>query len=263
MSLEATMTRGRGVAPMGKVAIYAMVASAAVLLGAGLIIAGEIDPFSLVPSVILLILSAAVARGWRWVPAVAGLLSGLLLLAAVAFMTPALASPQDPDFILAVLMIVLPLVALVAGIGATVQNYRGGERRLPSWFRFVLIFGAGLVIGLVALSLLVEKPTEVRVSPEALDELPSVGTRDFSFSQSVIRVKAGELVALRLDNHDPSGHSFDIDDLDVHVPMYRDQTGLALFRASEPGAYRFYCSIPGHADLERGTGMVGTLIVEP
>lgn len=263
MSVEATMTRGTGVAPLGKIAIFAMVASAAVLLGAGLLIAGEVDPFALVPAAILLVLSAGVARGWRWVPAVAGVLSGLLLLVAISFMSPALASPQDPDFILAVLMIALPMLALVAGIGASVQNYRGGERRLPAWFRFALTVGAGLVAGVIALSLIIEKPTEVRVSPEVLEDLPAVGTRDFNFNRTQIRVKAGEMVALRLDNHDTSGHSFDIDELNVHVPMYRDQTGLALFRPEEPGTYRFYCGIPGHADLEKGTGMVGTLIVEP
>ena len=133
---------------------------------------------------------------------------------------------------------------------------------MPTWVVFGLTAMGGLIIGVVALSLVVEKPTEVRVSPEVLEDLPALRVHDFDFTRKQITVKAGEMVALRLDNDDGGLHSFDIDDLDVHVPMYREQTSLALFQPAEPGRYTFYCSIPGHADLEKGTGMIGTLIVE-
>lgn len=93
--------------------------------------------------------------------------------------------------------------------------------------------------------------------------MPTVKTEGFAFDQKEIRVKAGETVALKLSNEDTTAHSFDIDELDVHAPMPSDQIGLALFRPTEPGTYTFYCAIPGHADVEKGTGMIGTLIVEP
>ena len=64
---------------------------------------------------------------------------------------------------------------------------------------------------------------------------------------------------LRLESSDAAAHSFDIDELNVHVPMPADKPVLALFTPSTLGTYTFYCGIPGHTEA----GMVGTLIVEP
>jgi nitrite reductase (NO-forming) len=79
------------------------------------------------------------------------------------------------------------------------------------------------------------------------------------FDRTELRARVGETVALRLDNRDAQRHSFDVDELSVHVPMPAGTTAAALFRPTEPGTYTFYCQVPGH----REAGMVGTLIVEP
>ncbi|HEX6386536.1 MAG TPA: cupredoxin domain-containing protein [Anaerolineae bacterium] len=92
-----------------------------------------------------------------------------------------------------------------------------------------------------------------------LAELPAITTAGFSFDQPEIRVRAGETVALRLDNAHSVPHSFDIDELGVHVEMPAGQSSLALFKAPPPGTYTYYCQIPRH----REHGMEGTLIVEP
>lgn len=98
------------------------------------------------------------------------------------------------------------------------------------------------------------------MSPEVLARLPAVTIADFN--NGVIRVKAGELAALRLENGDGVGHSFDIDALDVHVVMPAHADNLALFVApTTPGEYRFYCA--PHYHKSSGSGMHGTLIVEP
>lgn len=250
-------------AALGKLVVAALVAMGMVALLNGLILTGGLDVFSLVPALIAFVLAGLVATGWRWAPAVAAVFSMLLLLAILAFSTATLARPQEPDFPSVVLFLSLGLVAAAAGIGATVQNYRGGERRAPRWLAYALIALTGLVLGAILVALVPAQGTAAGVSPEILAGLPTIKTEGFAFDQRIIRVKAGETVALQLSNEDTTAHSFDVDELDVHAPMPSEQPGLALFRPAEPGTYTFYCSIPGHANPEARTGMIGTLIVEP
>jgi plastocyanin len=73
-------------------------------------------------------------------------------------------------------------------------------------------------------------------------------------------MKAGETVALRLENADSEGHSFDIDELGVHALIPSGEASLALFKPTQPGSYTFYCT--PHYSKETGQGMKGTLIVE-
>jgi nitrite reductase (NO-forming) len=97
------------------------------------------------------------------------------------------------------------------------------------------------------------------VSAETLAQLPALASGRNTFDQAELRAKVGQTVALRLENSDTQTHSFDIDALDVHVPMPSSMSVLTLFTPSAPGTYTFYCRIPGH----REAGMVGTLAVEP
>ena len=97
------------------------------------------------------------------------------------------------------------------------------------------------------------------MSAEALAQLPALRTEHYRFDQPEIRTKVGQTVALRLENNDTGGHSFDIDELNVHAPMPAGKPALALFTPNKPGTNTFYCDVPGHRDA----GMVGTLIVEP
>ena len=97
------------------------------------------------------------------------------------------------------------------------------------------------------------------VSTETLAALPALTAANHQFGQAELHARTGETVALRLENADTAGHSFDIDELGLHVSMPPGEPALALFTAGAPGTYTFYCGVPGH----REAGMVGTLIVEP
>ena len=65
--------------------------------------------------------------------------------------------------------------------------------------------------------------------------------------------------AVVVENYDKIEHSFDIDELGLHVPMIQNQNSLGLFKVAKSGTYTFYCAVPGH----RESGMVGTLVVAP
>ncbi|MDX1612770.1 MAG: cupredoxin domain-containing protein [Candidatus Promineifilaceae bacterium] len=253
--------RGRRLGPLGRLAVAALVGVAVVAIGGSLLLSGSVNEFSLMPAVIALVLAGLMTSGWRWAQILAAVLSSLLLLAMGAFITPSLTLPHEPEFVLVVLFLSLMVVATGSAIGEATQNVRGRERRAPSWTSKALIGLGGLVLGAILVGL-VSQPGAAGVSPEVMAGLPEVRAEDFSFTQETIRVTAGETVALRLENADTTAHSFDIDELDIHAPMPSEEPGLALFEPTEPGVYRFYCGIPGHANLETGTGMIGTLVVE-
>ena len=89
--------------------------------------------------------------------------------------------------------------------------------------------------------------------------IPPITTPDFKLDQTQLTAKVGETVALRFENTHNAPHSFDVDELNVHVPAAPGQQSLILFKPTKPGAYTFYCAVPGHREL----GMEGTLVVEP
>jgi len=87
------------------------------------------------------------------------------------------------------------------------------------------------------------------------------------FSQTVIRVRAGEPVTVRitsLDNryHRDGGgkHQFAVDELGVNIVAKPLGSASQTFTPAEPGTYEFYCSIccGGRANPT----MIGKLIVE-
>lgn len=210
------------------------------------------------PALVVAALVAGLRR--RWAPLLGALYWALALAANAPYVAYDLAHPEfRASFALSVVQSATALIGLAAGIGATVQNYQtpaAGRLAAPRWFFTGLVTLVGLCLGVLLVGAL---PRGSGVSAVALAELPALTTANFQFDQTALRATAGEAVALRLDNQDGSGHSFDIDELDVHVSMPPGEPALALFTPTTPGTYTFYCAVPGH----RAAGMVGTLVVEP
>lgn len=255
----------RALAAVGKLTLATMIGIMLMAAYMGKImysVSGHLEPVVIAFMVVPLVMAGLIATGWRWTPLLGSLVGGLLLAALAPHLPHILATPSDAMFLPFVVMLVLAAIALPTGIGATVQNYRRAvqERRAPRWLGGALAATAGLTAGVLLMSAVVPAGAS-GLNPEALAELPALTTEGFVFDQPEIRVKAGELVMLRLENADPVTHSFDVDELNVHVPMPSGQTALAVFKASEPGTYTFYCA--PHYDKATGQGMKGTLIVEP
>ncbi|MDQ4076709.1 MAG: cupredoxin domain-containing protein [Chloroflexota bacterium] len=246
--------------------------SAAALLGAALSLvyaqvgllgqfAPELTLFAVLELLAATLILGYPVGGWRWTPLL-GTLFGVLVLAGnwgpiVYDLThPASFHP----FAFMVIAVTLAVVSIGAGMAAAVQNYRypAAQRRTPRGLAATLVGVAMLGVGAIAVAALPQQ-TGTAVSPEVLAALPALNTPGFTFDLPELRVRAGETVALRLDNTHNAPHSFDIDELNVHVPIPVGGSSLALFKATEPGTYSYYCQIPGHREL----GMEGTLVVEP
>jgi heme/copper-type cytochrome/quinol oxidase subunit 2 len=230
------------------------------MLGFMALAIGAFDPILAAIASVPLVVAGVVALGWRWAPLLGTLIFGLLVLILVGVVRElALTHPSGELFTTLLLLAPLTLIGLPASIWATVQNYWRAEPRTPPWLPAALLLVAGLSVGATAVSTIPLAGAAVGVTPETLAALPAVTLS--SFDGGVIRVRAGETVALRLENPDPVSHAFAIDEFGVKAVMPAGSESLALFKPTRPGTYTFYC--PPHYDKASGNGMHGTLIVEP
>ncbi len=80
----------------------------------------------------------------------------------------------------------------------------------------------------------------------------------FNWSVSEITVKPGDTI--QVVNTGALDHDFVVDEFGIEEPLAPGAEAVTVTIPADaaPGEYRFYCSIPGHAE----SGMVGTLIVE-
>ena len=290
----ATPPAGRQPLPaLSKWTVATLSAAVVMLIYLQVVIVGQFfPPLGLILALPALVVAIPiVVTRWRWAPLL-GVLYWILLIAPNLRRIPYdITHPESFDkFAFTVVINALGVVGIVAGVGATVQNYRAptaaetddGRRHVPKWFLTGVWLLAGLCLGALLIGALPRAGETTGVSPEALAALPALevggpqlaGLRGgYQFDPPVLRVKVSEIVALRLENrHDDVGHSFNIDELNIHVSiparvrisdtglnevsMPTGKPSLALFVASTPGTYTFYCGLPGHHES-------GTLIVEP
>lgn len=249
----------RPLVALGKVAIGVLVGIALILAYTMIVVDRQPDMALFIFIAITLGCAGLIATGWRWAPLLATLMSVAMLGGYLPQIGTILTDHHRPDFVITVIFLPLAVVGIVSGIAATVQNYRSSSRDTPRWLPLTLAALAGLAIGAILITKVPHDDSGIGVSAESLASLPGIAITNFRFDQSEIRARAGEVIALRLDNHDTTPHSFDVDALNVHVPLSGAKSGLALFKPSKPGTYAIYCSVPGH----REQGMVATLIVVP
>jgi plastocyanin len=258
------MARGRARTPLaalGKLTVAGLVGIGLALIYLQAARIGMIIPPLAVFTIISFVVAGVVAVGWRWAPLLGALWSVFIVVGNNAEIAYSLGHPTEVrGFGFTLFILAMAAIGLVAGIAAAAQNYRGGERRTPR----ALAAGLGLLVGLFAGAVVVASiaggSVNAGVSPETLASLPALRAANFAFGQQEIRVKAGETVALRLENADSEGHSFDIDELGVHAAIPSGENSLALFKPTQPGTYTFYCA--PHYNKETGEGMKGRLIVE-
>ena len=208
-----------------------------------------------------LLIAGVCATRWRWAPLLVILWVVLSVIPGLEPYAYDLTHPAETGtFIATLLGLALLLVAVVAGVAEMVYGYRQvAEGKVLRWLAGFLIGMATFVLGASLVAAIPPANATAGVSAEVLARLPALVSGRNTFDQAELRARVGETVALRLENTDTQVHYFDIDTLDVHVPMPTGTPALALFTPTAPGTYTFYCRIPGHTEA----GMKGTLIVAP
>jgi heme/copper-type cytochrome/quinol oxidase subunit 2 len=251
-----THTR-RPLAALGKLTVGALIALGLSLVYMQIAIIGQLIPPLTVLAVICAIIAGVITIGWRWAPALGTLISAVIISGNMEHIQYNFSHPESThQFAVTLFLVVVAIVGIVAGISTVTQNYRSAERRTPRALPFALTALVGLYLGAILVAAIPQGGAGV--DDATLAALPGLATANFAFSQQEIRAKVGEVVALRLENSDREGHSFDIDALNVHVAMPSGQPSLAVFTPAQPGTYSFYCGVPGHE-----SAMTGTLVVEP
>lgn len=98
---------------------------------------------------------------------------------------------------------------------------------------------------------LVKKRDVIEVTP----------TNNFGWNPSVIKVKKGELVKIRVNNTTAVSHGFAIPGLGVEAkPIYPGHYELFEFTPTKTGEFAFNCAVV--CDRNKHLGMTGKIIVE-
>jgi plastocyanin len=250
-------------AALGKLSVSALVALAAVLVYLDVVVF-QLDPRPWPFIAVTLLLAGLTTMGWRAAPLLGALWCGVFSVMSFPFTSYNLTHPEQIQVFVVELWLDLALIGGgVGGLAATVQNYRTplSERRRPRWLPYSLTALAALAVGALLVAAVVQGRDSSGVSEETLAQLPALSVKAAKFEQQELHARVGQTVALRLENADGQGHSFDVDELNVHAAMPVGKPGLALFTPSTPGTYTFSCAL--HYNKETGQGMKGTLIVAP
>src|SRR5947209_7797871 len=131
-----------------------------------------------------LVMAGLVVTGVRWTPALGSVFgAGVWIggLSSQQYSLYHLTHPQEGGpCIDSVLIYVLGLVAIVAGIVATMQNYRSGARHAPRWTSAFLGMMAGFVVGTTVVSLLVLSGNTLAAEASADPRTVHLGIASFS-----------------------------------------------------------------------------------
>jgi len=232
------------------------------------------DPTLVIATVVFvaaLVVLAPVWRGNRWATLATVPLMVVLLAAVVPAFVSFFGAPSSTNFLVWLTLTTI-LVATVVGVPfavvATLESFgRVGPTaalRADGGFGAAAVFIAvavGSLIGMTTVAVAVAA-SPAASGPGALGGAPdvtmTVTLRDVRFEPDRLELDAGSMTAVFVTNEDPFDHSFDIDELDVHVHVPAGQTTVVMLEPMAGSALRLYCGIPGHTEA----GMVADLIVD-
>jgi plastocyanin len=198
-------TRG----PLGKLMLTAFIGYAFMYFVAFfyILLAGKVFiPPILIEGALVVLAAGVVATGFRWAPHL-GALVALLTLYDPIFQPHNIYTYTHPgqsnyEFMLLVLLTSFGLVALVTSIVAAIRNVRGlgHESRLPRFGGFLLSGFAGLVLGLIILSLVVTVIPQTAGASTSADGQPVVHMTASNFASNAVLVPKGSSLLIVNDS---------------------------------------------------------------
>jgi uncharacterized cupredoxin-like copper-binding protein len=230
------------------------------------------DPPLALHAVVLVGSAALLVPVWlnsRWAALATVPLMLLMLLGGLPSALPTVGAPTMAEFTAWLTMTVLLVAAGVGvafGMAASLEAF-GRKTPAPALLGdhfSIAAMGAsaalGSTIGMALLGVAVAATPPPADSTATLQGRPdnyvTVVMHNVRFDPADLELPAGKVTAVFLVNEDPFGHSFDVDELNVHVPVAAGETRVVMLDPPAGASLRFYCSIPGHEDA----GMVGTLV---
>ena len=150
-----------------------------------------------------------VATRWRWTPAVGAAL--VLITSTIFFSQPLLQyhlthPGYNPAYFMAGVVIqACALIAVVAGLSATLQNYRTSSpglsarasvRPAPSWLRPLLTVLSSVVVGMSLVALIVAANPQASSASSTTTGEPTVHMGAVNFVQNVVLVPKGSKLLL-------------------------------------------------------------------
>ncbi|MEO5918550.1 MAG: cupredoxin domain-containing protein [Candidatus Limnocylindrales bacterium] len=184
----------------------------------------------------------------------------LFLLLNAPYIPYSLTHPADLGFTAVLPMVLMTAVIAAAGFaafreagGAVVERWTGVRSRI------VMSVIAGVVLGGSATGYLAATSagggTALTGAPTTTATLVAEKTMFLTTSYSI---EGSDTMGLFVENRDAFAHSFDIDELDLHVQLPADSTVALTIKPTASGPLAFYCAIPGHLEA----GMAGTIEVK-
>jgi plastocyanin len=250
MDVTRPPARGRdksGPYALGKLTVAAVL-GLPLLLSTNVVVNGLNLMNLLFAGIALIVTAIIVATRWRWSPLLGALLYGLMFALFIPIMPYALGHPNETYlFALNVVFLALAVVGIGAGIGATVQNYRKGEGELraPRWLGGSLSGLAGLVAGMLIVSLIVAANPQTSAASTNPNGEPVVHMAADHFVQNVVLVPKGSKLLI-------------VDDGSIeHVLQNgRWDTNGTPHAGAEPGAPTL-----GNVDITGGSREVGPFAI--
>lgn len=189
----------RPLAALGILTLLASLGQVIALIGLLLLIGQLIMPLFIL-TVITLVVAGLVATGLRWAPLLASFYCvGTMIGGWVSqqYLPYHLTHPGELGFfITALLLYVFDALAVWAGIGATVQNYRSEIRRTPRWLPIPLVGVAGFVLGAFLVATLVAMTPQSSTGITTINGTPAVHLGVSTFVQSTVTLSKGSKLAL-------------------------------------------------------------------